>query len=64
MLTCADDGGMRQVRDNKIFDGLGKGIDIYECGSGLFHRNEICGNQMDGIVVRTRANPTVTASKV
>lgn len=53
-----------QVRDNSILDGLGKGVDVYEGGSGLFHRNEISGNEMDGVVVRTRANPTFTASKV
>jgi hypothetical protein len=52
------------VRDNTILDGLGKGVDVYEGGSGLFHRNEISGNEMDGVVVRTRANPTFTASKV
>ncbi len=50
-------------RDNRILECSGKGIDVYEGGCGTYEGNEICNNSMDGVVVRTRGNPTFKSNR-
>jgi F-box protein 11 len=52
-------GGNPTVRDCKIRDGKGPGVDVYEQGQGTIERCVISGNAEAGVATRTGGNPVV-----
>lgn len=53
-----------RIRRNRIHDGRGGGIVVYENGAGLIENNDIFANDCAGIAIATEANPTLRGNRI
>jgi len=65
-LACVaiHDGADPQVRRNRIRDGQGSGVFVYENGLGTIEDNDIFGNAHAGVSIKEGSNPTVRRNRI
>lgn len=52
------------IRRNKIFGGKNGGVLIYNSGEGLLEENDIYGNALAGVWIKTDSNPMLRRNKI
>ena len=52
------------IRRNKIFGGKNGGVLIYNSGEGLLVENDIYGNALAGVWIKTDSNPVLRRNKI
>ena len=52
------------IKDNKVYNGLQGGIYVFKHGRGLIQGNDIYGNQLAGIQIKTKSNPLIRQNKI
>lgn len=52
------------IRRNKIFGGKNGGVLIYNSGEGLLEENDIYGNALAGVWIKTDSNPVLRRNKI
>ena len=52
------------LRNNRIHNGKQDGIYIYEGANALIEDNDVCGNKLAGIAIRSAATPTMQRNKI
>lgn len=57
-------GATPMVRRNRIHDGQGAGVYVYDDGAGVFEDNDIFGNAFSGVQVSTGGTPTVRRNRI
>lgn len=57
-------GADPRLRRNRIHDGKGGGIFVYENGQGTFEDNDIFSNSLAGVSVKTGGNPTLRRNRI
>ncbi len=57
------DGADPRLRRNRIHDGRGAGVYVYQNGAGLLEDNEIFANDLAGVAI-SGANPTVRRNRI
>jgi parallel beta-helix repeat protein len=65
-LTCVaiHNGADPRLRRNRIHDGKGGGVYIYENGLGTLEDNDIFGNALAGVGIKTAGNPTLRRNRI
>lgn len=53
-----------QSRDNEIYNGQQGGIYVFGDGRGLIENNDIHGNALAGIQIRSNSNPIVRKNRI
>lgn len=53
-----------QSRDNEIYNGQQGGIYVFGDGRGLIENNDIHGNSLAGIQIRSNSNPIVRKNRI
>ena len=57
-------GSNPNIRRNKIFGGKNGGVLIYNSGEGVLEDNDIYGNALAGVWIKTDSNPTLRRNKI
>ena len=57
-------GSNPHIRRNKIFGGKNGGVLIYNSGKGVLEDNDIYGNALAGVWIKTDSNPTLKRNKI
>jgi parallel beta-helix repeat protein len=58
------DGADPRLRRNRIHDGKGGGLAIYDNGQGTLEENDILGNVLAGIHITIGSNPTLRRNRI
>ena len=57
-------GANPRLRRNKIHDGKQAGVYVYDSGLGTVEDNDITGNALTGVEIKTGANPTLRRNRI
>jgi len=57
-------GADPRLRRNKIHDGKGSGVSVYDSGLGTLEDNEITGNGRAGVGIKTGGNPVLRRNQI
>ena len=57
-------GADPRLRRNRIHDGMGGGVVVYENGQGVLEDNNIFGNASDGVLIAAGGNPTLRRNRI
>jgi len=57
-------GADPRLRRNRIRDGMGGGVVVYENGQGVLEDNDIFGNAGTGVVIAAGSNPTLRRNRI
>ena len=63
-LPLSRTGSNPHIRRNKIFGGKNGGVLIYNSGEGVLEDNDIYGNALAGVWIKTDSNPTLRRNKI
>lgn len=57
-------GADPRLRRNRIHDGKGSGVFVYESGLGVLEDNDIFGNEYSGVSIKGGSNPTLRRNRI